>query len=225
MRIYIKTFGCTANRADSQKMRRFLKRQGHTFTETPESADIIVVNTCTVTENTERKILKYLRSVSTSGKRLVVAGCLPAARQETLRGIECSVVIPSTLRDITVIVGEGHINGEADSLLFDDVTGIVSISQGCAGNCSYCIVKKARGELESRPIPEIVEEVESLISQGAKEIQLSSQDMSAYGLDTGKRLPELLDAITCIEGDYMVRVGMMNPFTVIDIVDEVVESC
>ncbi|TFH42469.1 MAG: tRNA (N(6)-L-threonylcarbamoyladenosine(37)-C(2))-methylthiotransferase [ANME-2 cluster archaeon] len=224
MKIFIKTFGCTANRADSIKIQQILSAQGHIFTDVIDSAELVVVNTCTVTQTTQRKVLKFIHSVSDSGKQIVAAGCLPAAQPEALADIKCQFVTPASIEDIPGIVGNSTINKESYAPILHGVTGIISISQGCAGNCSYCIVKQARGELVSRPISDIVIEMASLVQQGAKEIQLTSQDTAAYGLDTGHRLPALLEAVTGIEGDYMVRLGMMNPFTVLDIVDNVVES-
>ncbi|MCL7474702.1 MAG: tRNA (N(6)-L-threonylcarbamoyladenosine(37)-C(2))-methylthiotransferase [Methanosarcinales archaeon] len=230
MRIYIKTFGCTANKADSLRMRQLLTARGHTFTDTEDSAEMVLVNTCTVTCTTQRHVLKYISSVSGSGKQVTVAGCLSAAQPETLKDINCRIIIPSSLEDIINITGdegnETDITPDSGNAipLIEGVTGIVSISQGCVGHCSYCIVRQARGELISRSIPEIVQEVRSMIASGAKELQLSSQDISAYGLDTGVRLPELLKALTAIDGDHMIRVGMMNPFTILDIVDEVADA-
>jgi threonylcarbamoyladenosine tRNA methylthiotransferase CDKAL1 len=230
MRIHIKTFGCTANKADSLRMRQLLTASGHTFTDTDDSADMVLVNTCTVTQTTQRNVLKYIRSVSGAGKQVIVAGCLPAAQPDTLEGIDCRTITPSSLEDITDIAGKGdsEISPSSDSYIgasmVEGVTGVVSISQGCLGHCSYCIVRQARGELISRPIPEIVNELGSLIAEGARELQLTSQDVAAYGLDTGDRLPDLLKAITTIYGDHMIRVGMMNPFTVLDIVDEVANA-
>jgi threonylcarbamoyladenosine tRNA methylthiotransferase CDKAL1 len=224
MKIFIKTFGCTANRADSIKIQQILSAQGHTFTDVIDSAELVVVNTCTVTQTTQRNVLKFIHSVSDSGKQVVAAGCLPAAQPEALADIKCQSVTPTSIEEIPGIIGNRTIKKESDDIILHEVTGIVSISQGCAGNCSYCIVKQARGELVSRPISDIAIEMASLVQQGAKEIQLTSQDTAAYGLDTGHRLPELLKAVTSIEGDYMVRLGMMNPFTALDIVDNVVDS-
>jgi threonylcarbamoyladenosine tRNA methylthiotransferase CDKAL1 len=230
MRIHIKTFGCTANKADSLRMRQLLTASGHTFTDTEDSADMVLVNTCTVTQTTQRNVLKYIHSISAGEKQITVAGCLPAAQPDTLEGIDCRTITPSSLEDITDIAREeGNENAATlDSHIcapvVEGVTGVVSISQGCLGHCSYCIVRQARGELISRPIPEIVSEVRSLIAEGARELQLTSQDIAAYGLDTGDRLPDLLKALTAIDGDYMIRVGMMNPFTVLDIVDEVADA-
>ena len=230
MRIHIKTFGCTANKADSLRMRQLLTASGHTFTDTEDAADMVLVNTCTVTQTTQRNVLKYIRSVSGAGKQVTVAGCLPAAQPDTLEDIDCRTITPASLEDIIDIAGIG--GGEATATpdssnaapIIEGVTGVVSISQGCVGHCSYCIVRQARGELISRSIPDIVSEVRSLIAQGARELQVSSQDIAAYGLDTGDRLPALLDALSALDGDHMIRVGMMNPFTLLDIVDEVADA-
>ena len=231
MKIYIKTFGCTANKADSHRIMQLLASQGHVFIDNPESADLVVVNTCTVTQTTQQKVLKYINSVSDLGKDIVVAGCLPAAQPDILDGINYPSVTPASLDNITDIVGSNIVgsNGITAPALYDvpimeGVTGIVSISQGCIGQCSYCIVKQARGKLVSRPVPDIVDEIRLLVRHGAREIQLTSQDTSAYGMDMGIKLPELLRDVTNAEGDYMIRVGMMNPFTVIDIIDDVIES-
>ncbi|MCL7414644.1 MAG: tRNA (N(6)-L-threonylcarbamoyladenosine(37)-C(2))-methylthiotransferase [ANME-2 cluster archaeon] len=230
MRIHIQTFGCTANKADSLRMKQVLTAHGHTFIDSVDSADMVVVNTCTVTQTTQRNVLKYIHSMSTTGKQVIVAGCLPAAQPDTLEGIPCQIITPSSLDDIATIAGKGDSEAAktSDSALrtpiVEGVTGVVSISQGCVGHCSYCIVKQARGELVSRPIPDIVNNVKSLMAQGAMEIQLSSQDVAAYGLDREERLPDLLNAITALDGDHMIRVGMMNPFTVLDIVDEMVNA-
>ncbi|MCD4816979.1 MAG: tRNA (N(6)-L-threonylcarbamoyladenosine(37)-C(2))-methylthiotransferase [Methanosarcinales archaeon] len=231
MKIHIKTFGCTANRADSHRIMQLLASEGHVFIDNPDLADLVVVNTCTVTQTTQQKVLKYINSVSDLGKDIVVAGCLPAAQPDILDGINYPSVTPASLDNITDIVGSNIVgsNGITAPALYDvpimeGVTGIVSISQGCIGQCSYCIVKQARGKLVSRPVPDIVDEIRLLVQQGAREIQLTSQDTSAYGMDMGIKLPELLRDVTTAEGDYMIRVGMMNPFTVIDIIDDVIES-
>ena len=220
-----------------------LASQGHVFVTDPDLSDLIVVNTCTVTNTTQQKVLKYINFLSGLGKDVVVAGCLPAAQPNILDGIDYPSVTPASLDDITDIVGSNFVDSNVvgnnivsgngitapvpanyDVPILDGVTGIVSISQGCAGQCSYCIVKQARGKLVSRPVHDIVDEVRLLVQQGAREIQFTSQDTSAYGMDMCIRLPELLRAVTAVEGDYMIRVGMMNPFTVIDIIDDVIES-
>ncbi len=230
MNIHIKTFGCTANKADSHRIMQLLASQGHVFVSNLELADLVVVNTCTVTQTTQQKVLKYINLLSDRGKDVVVAGCLPAAQPEILDGIDYLSITPASLDDITDIVGSNIVGSNGITApapyvpILEGVTGIVNISQGCLGQCSYCIVKQARGKLVSRPVHNIVDEMRLLVQQGAREIQLTSQDTSAYGMDSCIRLPELLRVITAVEGNYMIRVGMMNPFTVIDIIDDLIES-
>ncbi|WP_332881994.1 tRNA (N(6)-L-threonylcarbamoyladenosine(37)-C(2))-methylthiotransferase, partial [Methanosarcina horonobensis] len=101
---------------------------------------------------------------------------------------------------------------------------ICQISQGCNFACSYCIVKHARGKLRSFPPEEIVEDIRSAVADGCREIWLTSQDDSQYGMDTGVKLPELLHMISEISGDFKVRVGMMNPFSVLPILDDLVDA-
>ncbi|HIH86443.1 MAG TPA: radical SAM protein, partial [Methanosarcinales archaeon] len=202
MKIHIKTFGCTANKADSHRIMQLLASQGHVFVSNPDLADLVVVNTCTVTQTTQQKVLKYINLLSDQGKDVVVAGCLPAAQPYILDGIDYPSVTPASLDDITDIVGSNIVGSNGITTLapyvpiLEGVTGIVSISQGCLGQCSYCIVKQARGKLVSRPVNDIVDEIRLLVQQGAREIQLTSQDTSAYGMDTCIRLPELLRVIT-----------------------------
>ncbi|PPA79808.1 MAG: coproporphyrinogen III oxidase [ANME-2 cluster archaeon HR1] len=224
MEIHLVTYGCTANKADSLRMEQILTSLGHIFTDNLLSSDLVIVNTCTVTRTTERKVLKFINSLSKTGKRIVVAGCIPAAQFDLLNEIDCQTVTPSSLDDIVNVVDNNSTANfiRKTSPIVKGVTGICSISTGCVGNCTYCIVKQARGELVSRPLPEIVNEIASLLHQGAKEIQLTSQDTAAYGLDIGVRLPELLNAISRFDGDHMIRIGMMNPFTLLDILDDVI---
>ena len=106
----------------------------------------------------------------------------------------------------------------------EGVTGAVSISDGCVGQCSYCIVKQARGDIVSYPPRTIVNSVKRLVEAGAKEILITSQDTAAYGLDIGVCLPDLLNSITEIDGDFYIRVGMMNPLTTLKILDDLAES-
>jgi len=208
MNIYIKTFGCTANKSDSLKIKQAFLNKGHRFTDNFDTADTVIVNTCTVTQTTQRKVIKYIKSIS--GKRVLVTGCMALAQPEVLKDIKCKIINQNTLSQ--------------NIQMIDGITGIVGISNGCVGNCSYCIVKKARGNLISRSISDIMYEVKQLINQGAKEIQITSQDTAAFGIDKNEKLYELLNAITSIDADFMVRVGMMNPFTLIGILDEVIKS-
>jgi len=104
------------------------------------------------------------------------------------------------------------------------VVSVVPINYGCLGNCSYCCVHFARGRLRSYSIDDVVERVKQDLVSGAKEVWLTSQDTACYGKDIGASLADLLGRICEVEGDFFVRVGMMNPDHAIEILDELVKT-
>ncbi len=211
----IETFGCTANAGDTMRMRAILKREGHRMVEARE-ADVIIVNTCTVTKRTELNVIKRLKELKGAGKEVVVAGCMAAAQPELVKRVLGT--------DVTMITPQ-DIYGYQNEQDFEGVIAVIPIAMGCVGKCSYCIVKRARGELRSNKPETICEAVRSAVERGAKEIRITSQDCSAYGWDgSGMKLPELLDLVTSVKGDFRIRVGMMNPFTVIHLLDELLDA-
>ncbi len=218
-KVHIETFGCTANVGDELKMRAILRHAGHEIVEARE-ADVVIVNTCTVTKRTELNVIKRLKELNGQGKEVVVAGCMAAAQPELVKSI--------LGEDVTLVTPGDICNGysEEQELDFDGVIGIIPIAMGCVGKCSYCIVKRARGELRSYEPERICEAVKSAVESGAREIRITAQDCSAYGWDCfdTPKLPELLKMLTSMEGDFKIRVGMMNPFTVIHILDELLEA-
>jgi MiaB-like tRNA modifying enzyme len=237
MKFYIETFGCTANMGNSQELAGALQERGH-IQSTLDEADAIVVNTCAVTEKTERKVLRRLRLLQ--GERLVIAGCLSSALPESLRLISCTgrigMLNTAAAKEIEDLFDMAGWKDPAEawrlSLPFpsqvddipQDLFGIVNIAEGCNGCCSYCIVPRARGRLISREPQEIVAAVHQLTRSGIAEIRLASQDTAAYGLDRGSSLPELIDAIAKIDGNFRVRVGMMNPAHLGPILGDLIRS-
>lgn len=220
-KIHLETFGCTANVGDTMKMRAILRNAGHEIVEESE-ADAVIVNTCTVTKRTELNVIKRLKELKEEGKEVIVAGCMAAAQPELVKSILGDDVAMITPQDI---YNEFCGDQKAD---FDGVISVIPIAMGCVGNCSYCIVKRARGDLKSYEPEKIFETVKSAVERGAKEIRITSQDCSAYGWENSSalklKLPELLELVTSVEGDFRIRVGMMNPFTVIPTLDELLEA-
>lgn len=218
-KICLETFGCTANVGDTMKLRAILKAQGHVIVAEPD-AEVVIVNTCTVTKRTELNVLKRLETLKEAGKEVVVAGCLAAAQPALVKSLLGEEVAMVTPLDCYKGYTEGH------GLDFDGVISVIPIAMGCVGNCSYCIVKQARGNLKSFTPARILEVVKSAVERGAKEIRITAQDCSAYGMEQpgAIKLPELLGLITAVDGDFKIRVGMMNPFTLIRILDELIDS-
>ena len=233
MKFYIETFGCTANMGNSQELAVALQERGHIQSFLDE-ADAIVVNTCAVTEKTERKVLRRLRLLQ--GPRLVVAGCLPAALPASISGLSCRGKLgplngssASKIEDLFALSSSLPPPSIPSSLPLrpgsaQDLCGIVNVAEGCNGACSYCIVRKARGSLKSRSLDDAVERVKRMIAEGLVEIQITAQDTAAYGSDRGDDLALLISQLTALPGKFMLRVGMMNPDSLAPIQEPVIHA-
>lgn len=219
-RIYFETYGCTLNQADTDIMKGLLSDSGHEIAEDENKADIIIVNTCTVKGATENKIIQRLESLK--GKKVIVAGCL-VVNKKRMRSVlpEAPLVWPSAVSRINEAV-DAVIEGlpvelnelkRKESLTRAYTAPIlrVPISEGCTGNCYFCQTKIARPVLVSYSEKTIAEWISRGVANGAKEIQLTSMDTGAYGIDHGTNLIGLLECINGIDGDFLVRIGMINP--------------
>jgi threonylcarbamoyladenosine tRNA methylthiotransferase CDKAL1 len=222
VRVAIETYGCTMNQSDSDVMRHLLAN--YFSLSNVEDSDVVVINSCGVIEYTERKIVRRILELKSAGKRVVLAGCLPRISKNGLE-LADSAITPDNLEMVVEAV-KSTLNGGMRLLEWRNVDksllpklrcsetaiAIVSISEGCMGHCSFCATRFARGRLRSFSIEGILREVENAVKSGYREIQLTSQDTGCYGLDRGEfLLPKLLKKISEIEGDFRVRVGMMNP--------------
>ncbi len=201
--VFIETYGCRFNFGDTAKLVEILRYHGSAITENPDEADAIIVNTCTVVGPTERRMLRRLAGFRDHD--LYVTGCMPAIQREAILAVCSPTFIPSETihelyRSVSTVAG-GNI-------------GIVQLARGCSGRCTYCITRFARGPLKSFPAEEIIRQAEAFVQAGTCEIQLTAQDVAAWGTDIGKSLPELLVALDRIPGHHKIRVGMMNPATV-----------
>ncbi|WGI17418.1 tRNA (N(6)-L-threonylcarbamoyladenosine(37)-C(2))-methylthiotransferase [Methanonatronarchaeum sp. AMET-Sl] len=222
--IYFETYGCTTNRAETDVMKGMVKDSGYQLVDSPDKADLVVINTCTVIDKTEKRMLRRIKDFE--DKNVVVAGCLASAQPEDVKEIDGDAILlpPDKVGDLLSYMGGETCYRKWDAPThIDGAIGRVQIADGCKGNCSYCITKKARGKLESSPINSVVSRVEKMVHQGVKEIQLTAQDTAAYGLDINTDIATLINKVTGIKGDYKVRVGMMNPFNTKGIEDEIID--
>jgi len=228
--VEIETYGCAVNQADSEAISGILTASSLL------GADVTVVNTCTVKSPTESKILRRLRQLKSGGRKVVVAGCIPAARPAVADEFPTFSFIGVNSRDVAEAVrcaqdGRRYVNISTESdgpglpcIAGNPLIAIVQISAGCLGSCSYCQTKLARGNLKSFRESDIKDKVEHAIVEGAKEVWLTSQDTGAYGLDIKSNLPSLLSLILSLDGDFRVRVGMMNPNHALRMLDDLVEA-
>ena len=233
MRVYIESYGCAMNRADGRLMAELLAEAGHTIVGRPDEADVIILNTCVVRSDTERRMMRRLRELLSYGRRLVVAGCMASAEPGLVyRTSRCISLLSA--RAVEAVVEAVEAEGTIYILrprprrrlprLLDGVKITIPIAEGCLGSCAYCIVRVARGPLRSYRPKAIVRAVEEAVRRGAREIRLTAQDTGVYGLDIGTSLPDLLRAVCAVEGRFMVRVGMMNPNPALRILDDLLEA-
>ncbi len=226
MKVYIETYGCAANKSDSEIMSGILIRDGHKIVNSTADADAIIINTCIVKHTTEEKIKFRIKKLKEEfpNKRIIIAGCMVTGEPELAKSFNLPTIGPSSISDISKIVS-GELFTSTSSFAEKPIlpyagkkpVRIVEISQGCLGNCSYCITKFARGRQISYKPESILKAVKNAVVSGYKEIWITSQDNSSYGIDIGTNLAELLKKISDIDGDFKVRVGMMNPAFLNDI--------
>jgi MiaB-like tRNA modifying enzyme len=240
MRVYVETYGCTANRVDAEIMMGLAEAAGHEIVETPESADILILNTCAVKGTTYRRMLHRIEQLGRNGKKLIVAGCLPLIDPKAIQrtGNFTAVISCRSIGELPEVLarverGEARIVRQITDQIekpvmpkrhFSHVSVAIPIAEGCTSACTYCAVRLARGRLRSYSRESIVKEARKLISSGYREILLTAQDTAAYGADKGGNLPELISAIASIPGSFRIRVGMMNPSSVIPILDDLIGS-
>jgi threonylcarbamoyladenosine tRNA methylthiotransferase CDKAL1 len=243
---YIETYGCTSNKADSYIISSILNKAGYSQ-KNIEDAEYVLINTCAVKQQTENKIktrLKdlYIRYKKEENKYFIIAGCLPHIDDsyiEVIRKIipNFSAIIdldnleeiPAILQDIKagkknlIIKSKGVI--DKSRLLIDypksKITGIVPISSGCLGSCTYCCVKNARGRLNCYDPKNIIENIKHQLNQGIKQVYLTSQDCSTY-MHNNTRLVDLVQEIVHLDYKFFLRIGMLNPRFIVDNFDQLI---
>lgn len=239
MRVYCETYGCTSNRVDAEIIRGLLTDHGHELVDSLAEADIAVVNTCAVKGTTYRRMLRRLAELRRI-KPLIVAGCLPLINLRAVEEMgEFAAIIgckslnrfPEAIELIARgVLGSKFLeNGSGEKPLlsknrFSPVVAAIPIAEGCLSNCTYCSVRFARGKLRSFSKESILKEARFLIRAGYREIQITAQDTAAYGVDLGVRLPELIREVAELQGDFRVRIGMMNPRHVMEILDDLIDA-
>ena len=230
MKVHVEAYGCTQNLGEARLMQGLLLREGHDVLADESDADAHLLVTCAVVERTEIDMLQRMRALAATGKPLVVAGCMAAARREVVAKAVpgAHLIPPRRWRDVAGLFeadtacAERARGIETADLGFHDA--IVPIAQGCVGRCTYCITRVARGRVTSYAPQDLVAQVREHVERGIREIKLTGQDTAAWGMDRGSTLAELLATITAILGEFRVRVGMADPLAVKPIVGGLVEA-
>jgi MiaB-like tRNA modifying enzyme len=216
------------NQGEGAELAGRLAALGHQIVADPSEADLVVLNTCTVIKETENRMLKRMAELSGQRKKLIVVGCMASVQPDEIvkHAPSALIMAPRDYPSFSSLVESTFGRGEALPVLVQpsSVTSVLPVAQGCIGACSYCITRFARGTLASYPVEEIIAAARSALGSGARELLVTAQDTACYGFDAGIDLSYLLKEITALPGDFMVRVGMMNPDNLGRIVDHFLSS-
>ena len=215
------TLGCKVNQYESQAMAQSLERHGVTIVDSAEQADVYIINSCTVTAESDRKTRQSVRRFKKlhPDSVVILTGCMPQASPEAGEKLgEADIVIGNRSNKLLYEYIMQYINGSGrivaiaphetkESFGGDTVTefrertrAIVKIEDGCNRFCSYCIIPYARGRVRSKPLDELRSEVASLAENGFCEIVLVGINLSAYGTESGGNIVDAVRAAAAPEG-------------------------
>ena len=246
-RVFIKTYGCQMNVRDSEQVALDLTRRGHELVGREDGADVVLLNTCSVRDMAEQKAIGKMRTVEGRKNRrhhqvIGFFGCMAQSRGASLleelpevdlvlgtqkvhevarrvdEMLEAGGLGTTHAPIVDIAEEDGSQNLVRDHLLAPrQVTAFVSIMQGCNMHCTFCIVPSTRGAERSRPIVEIVAEVESLVRQGVREVTLLGQIVNLYGrhefpaVDVRSPFAQLLRAVSAVPGLDRLRFTSPHP--------------
>ena len=244
-KIYIKSYGCQMNVYDSNRILDLFKNKNYEIVNDPKDANLIVLNTCHIREKAAEKVYsdigrlnKIKKNKNDENFKIVVAGCVAQAEGKEIRirapsvdfvvGPQSYHKLPAMLQSTNSVVSDDFTQNEKfKNLIYNSAGGVsefVSIQEGCDKFCSFCVVPYTRGPEFSRPVSDILIEIEKYVNQGVKEVIFLGQNVNAYhgnGLDgKSKDLAYLVNKVSEIEKLSRIRYMTSHP---IDMTDSLIE--
>lgn len=234
MKVYFKTFGCRTNVFDSQVMMSALR--DYQVTENEAEADIVVVNSCTVTNGADVSVRGYINQIEKQGKKLFLTGCGAHTKGESLFGankvhgvfgqsekMKINTLLSSESRFYEI----GDLN-YIDDAIVDEFVGksraFIKIQEGCNFRCSYCIIPYVRGDARSMDEGKILEQITRLAANGFGEFVLTGTNVGSYGQGEGRNIAELMKKMSLIRGVRRIRVGSLEPIQINDAFKEILDE-
>lgn len=232
MKAKVITLGCKVNQYESEAMLSSLLQHGFAAAEDKETADVVILNSCTVTAESDRKVRQIFRRAKKDNPDavMVLTGCMAQAFPEDARRLEEADIILGTsnrkrlVPDLLAFLSARqriidiapHTNDEKfEDLNVENFTGrtraFVKIEDGCNRFCSYCIIPYARGRVRSKPLEDLKAELAGLGANGYKEVVLTGINLSAYGQEFGLHLCDAIEAACATPGIERVRFGSLEP--------------
>ncbi len=239
--ISVTTLGCRVNQYESLSFTERLRELGISVVKFGEPCDAAIVNTCTVTAESDRKSRQMIRRASTFAKHVIVTGCFAQISSDAAASIEKVVYVcgnggKATLADTVYAVLTRTYNGEKNSVGIPDgydavemttsqperARSFIKIEDGCENRCSYCIIPKARGSVRSKKPETVLREAETLAAAGCPEVILTGIETASYGMDFeghapyGHRLAELIGDIAGLKNVKRIALGSLEPTVMSD---------
>lgn len=235
-KVYFKTFGCRTNLYDSQVMMSALKE--YEITENEAEADMIVINSCTVTNGADTHVRSYISQVEKSGNgaKLFLTGCGAHTKGESLLkenrihgvfGQSEKQKIDFFLKQDQPFYEKGDLNHVDDAVVGEFIgksRAFIKIQEGCNFRCSYCIIPYVRGDARSMDEELILEQVTKLALNGFGEFILTGTNVGSYGQDTKTSLAKLMKRMSMIRGVRRIRLGSVEPIQITDEFKEILDE-
>jgi len=242
-KLYIETYGCQMNVADSEIVAAILKDSGFTVTDDITQAILILINTCSIRDNAERRVFARLREISRLKKSnadlmIGIIGCMAERLKEQLLEIEKLVDIvvgPDAYRELPNLVSEAESGHKAINVLLsheetyadiapvrldkNGVSSFIAIMRGCNNMCAYCVVPYVRGTERSRNPDTIIKEAEEALKNGYREVTLLGQNVNSYNWKDNVaevNFPKLLERVAAIDPMLRVRFATSHPKDISD---------
>jgi len=234
MKVHLLSLGCAKNLSDSERLLRAIRAAGAEYVPLPAQADVLMVNTCGFIEDAKRESIGEilnLAALKSSGKHLVVLGCLTKRYGEELvkeiPEIDAAFGVGEDMQIVEFLrsLDRSLERNEAPPVLTLSVEGVapLKVSEGCNRRCTFCVIPAIRGSHESRSPEALIQEATAYVQAGVKEIELVAQDLTAYyGGQKGYGIAELITELARIEGDFWLRPLYLFPTSVDDALLEVI---
>jgi threonylcarbamoyladenosine tRNA methylthiotransferase MtaB len=226
MRVKLKTLGCRLNEAELETWAQQFQTYGHYIVSNSQEADLVVLNSCAVTQDAARKSRHLIRRMHRESPqaKLIVSGCyatLNAEEAQNILGVDLVVGNADKARLVEIAQKELDLPtmptlatepGEVSLFSLGRQRAFIKVQDGCRYRCTFCIVTVARGEEKSRPACEVVEEINTLHRQGIEEFVLTGVHLGGWGSDLGMRLEDLIKAILDQTEIPRLRLGSLEPW-------------
>ncbi len=226
-KIAFKTLGCRLNQYETDALVSEFDKAGYEIVDFKDIADVVVVNTCTVTNQSDQKSRNTISQAARNNKGsvVVVTGCMVNNYKEKLEGEEkITYVVENNRKGSIINLVESHFSGEIihpDNLKSNvfqfkavdkslHTRSSIKVQDGCDNFCTYCIIPSVRGRAISRPLPDIIENVKHTIANGFKELVITGVNIGRYKWE-GLKIEDVVKAILEIDGDFRLRISSLEP--------------